>query len=222
MSHALTLAEVESYLRKCARAVGLDWGIAEEAGKSARWLAAFGLPGPELMLAHLLELRNRNYRDWIPAVRGPDGTVDPWSAASGLLCPIVTGAALADRAARLLDGQTIRLAATAYPLLLVATLGQAARFHDCIITTRWEGARVSSFAFDIALDGDSTAIQCARTDAVECFVETGVQPQRKASTLAYSIDDDAYRQIDALAFETYVPASEASRAGAGAGLTDND
>ena len=33
MSYFLTLAEVESYLRKSAQAVGLDWGIAEEAGK---------------------------------------------------------------------------------------------------------------------------------------------------------------------------------------------
>ena len=222
MSYALTLAEVESYLRKCARAVGLDWGIAEEAGKSARWLAAFDLPGPELMLAHLQQLGDKNYHDWIPALRGLDCAVDPWSAAGGVLCPIVTGAALADRASLLLEGQTIRLSVTAYPLLLVATLGQAARFHDCVITTRWEGARVSSFAFDIALDGDSKAIQCEQTDAVECFVETGVQPQRKASTLAYSIDDDVFKRIDALAFTTYVPASEASRAGAGAGLTDND
>ena len=217
MSTALTLAEVESYMRKCARAVGLEWGIAEEAGKSARWLAAFDLPGPELTLAHLQQLKTQNYRDWVP-----DCAVDPWSASGGKLCPIVTGAALADRATLLLDGHTIRLRTTAYPLLLVATLGQAARFHNCVITTRWEGASVSSFAFDVALDGDNKAIQCAQTDAVECLVDTGVQPQRKASTLAYSVDDDIYRQIDALAFETYVPASEASRAGAGAGLTDND
>ena len=52
----LTLAETESYLRKAARACGLDWGIAEEAGKAARWLAAFDLPGPELLLAHLQHL----------------------------------------------------------------------------------------------------------------------------------------------------------------------
>ncbi|MDH3632415.1 MAG: DUF3726 domain-containing protein, partial [Gammaproteobacteria bacterium] len=40
MSYNLTLAETESHLRKAARARGLEWGIAEEAGKAARWLAA--------------------------------------------------------------------------------------------------------------------------------------------------------------------------------------
>ena len=31
MSYRLTLVEAESYLRKAARASGLDWGIAEDA-----------------------------------------------------------------------------------------------------------------------------------------------------------------------------------------------
>ena len=43
-----------------------------------------------------------------------------------------------------------------------------------------------------------------------------------ASTLAYPIDEGIFRRTDRLAFQTYVPASEESRAGAGAGLTDND
>lgn len=217
MTTALTLAEVESCLRKCARAVGLEWGIAEEAGKSARWLAAFGLPGPELMLAHLESLDSSVYLNWVP-----DCSLDIWTARGDHLCPIVTGAAMADRAASLLDGQTIRLGPTAYPLLLVATLGQAARFHDCVITSCWPGARVSCFAFDIALDGNPTALHATQVDAVECFVESGVSAEQTASTLAYSIDDDIYQSIDRLAFQTYVPASEESRAGAGAGLTDND
>ena len=68
MSYNLTLAEVESYLRKSAQAVGLDWGIAEEAGKAARWLAAYGLPGPECMLTHVLGLRGLDYPMFTPDV----------------------------------------------------------------------------------------------------------------------------------------------------------
>ncbi len=97
MSYYLTLAEVESYLRKSAQASGLDWGIAEEAGKAARWLAAFGLPGPEITLIHLLGLRGLDYRMFVP-----DVSVNRWQARDGLLCPIITGAAVADRSAQLL------------------------------------------------------------------------------------------------------------------------
>jgi len=59
MTKKITLAEIEFYLRKAARAMQLDWGICEEAGKAARWLAAFDLPGPELLLRHLQHIENK-------------------------------------------------------------------------------------------------------------------------------------------------------------------
>ena len=124
MKEKYTLAEIEVYLRKAAQAIGLDWGIAEEAGKSARWLAAFGLPGPELMLAQIEQLEGKDYRDFIP-----DCGNGQWRAKSTYLCPIITGAALADRASAMLEGKIFKLARVAYPLLLAATVGQAARCH---------------------------------------------------------------------------------------------
>ena len=126
MSYRITLAEIESSLRKAARACGLDWGVAEEAGKAARWLAAFNLPGPETTLRHLQNLCGQDYRNFIP-----DCDLVPWQASGGILCPIITGAALADRSAIMLEGSAIKLGPTAYPLLLAATLGQAARYHQC-------------------------------------------------------------------------------------------
>ena len=119
MSYKLTLAETESYLRKAARACGLDWGIAEEAGKAARWLAAFKLPGPETLLAHLQNLAGQDYSDFVP-----NCSAQPWQSNAGPLCPIITGAALADRSAQMLEGRIFELGLTAYPLLLAATVGQ--------------------------------------------------------------------------------------------------
>ncbi len=217
MSHRITLAEAESYLRKVARACGLDWGIAEEAGKAARWLAAFGLPGPELMLAHLENLRGKNYRDFIP-----DCTADPWHAPGGLQCPVISGAALADRSAQMLDGREFRLGAIAYPLLLAATVGQAARCHRTVFTTAWAGVRVSCFESGIAIDGNRDDLLLAEVESARCYQDDIAEPQRLPSTLAYTIDDAIFTRIDALAFETYAPATEESRAGAGAGLIDND
>ena len=140
MSYKLTLAETESYLRKVARACGLDWGIAEEAGKAARWLAAFKLPGPETLLTHLQHLAGQDYAAFIP-----DCAVSPWQSSPGPLCPIITGAALADRSAQMLNGKIFQLGATAYPLLLAATVGQAARCHRTVFTTAWAGVEVSCF-----------------------------------------------------------------------------
>ena len=217
MRFHLTLAETETSLRKVARACGLDWGLAEEAGKAARWLAAFDLPGPEFMLAHLQQLAGEDYRGCIP-----DSSAKPWHASGGLLCPIITGAALADRSAQMLDGEVFSLGPTAYPLLLAATVGQAARCHQTVFTTAWAGVRVSCFENGLSIDGDQDDLLLTRVDTATCRQDNLSTPQRLPSTLAYTIDSEIVQRIDELAFKTYAPATEESRAGAGAGLTDND
>lgn len=217
MTVNLTLAETESYLRKAARACGLDWGIAEEAGKAARWLAAYHLPGPEILLAHLQLLRGRNYSEFIP-----DCSRNPWQAPAGVLCPLIGGAALADRSAQMLDGHDFQLGVTAHPLLLAATVGQAARCHRRVFTTAWAGVRVSCFENGLSIEGNREDLQLDRVGSVSCGLGDTSVPQLLPSTLAYAIDCATFKRIDALAFETYAPATAASRAGAGAGLTDND
>ena len=217
MTHNFTLAEIESYMRKAARARGLDWGIAEEAGKAARWLAAFTLPGPEILLAHLQQISGDAYADWIPSCE-----LDSWKAPGGLLCPIITGAALADRSAQMLEGRCFRLGATAHPLLLAATVGQAARSHRRVFTTNWANVRISCFENGLSIEGDREDLTLARVETVTCRLDNLQHPQQLPSTMAYAIDAEVFKRIDQLAFQTYAPATEESRAGAGAGLTDND
>lgn len=217
MSYSLTLAEAEAYLRKAARAVGLDWGLAEEAGKAARWLAAFGLPGPETVLAQLERLKGVDY-----AACMPDCGREPWQGAGGLLCPIVTGAALADRAAQLVAGKEFAIGRTAYPLLMVAILGQAARYHRVAFATAWAGVQVNCFGDGLQILGERKDLLCGETDSVRCWRDESAVAEMHPSTLAYEIDEAVFKRIDALAFQTYAPATEASRAGAGPALTDND
>ena len=217
MSYRLTLAETETCLRKVARACGLDWGIAEEAGKAARWLAAFNLPGPEIALAHLQQLKGQEFSAYIP-----DAGHRPWQSSGGLLCPIIAGAALADRSARMLEGEVFELGPTAYPLLLAATVGQAARCHRSVFTTAWAGVQISCFEDGLSIEGNRDDLLLPRVDAVSCRQDELAVPQQLPSTLAYEIDQQTFRKIDELAFLTYAPATAESRAGAGAGLTDND
>jgi len=217
VSSRLTLAEIEAYLRKAARAVGLDWGLAEEAGKAARWLAAFGLPGPEMMIAHLERLADADYTVYIP-----DCGREPWQASGGLLCPVITGAALADRSALLAAGRDFELGRTAYPLLLVATLGQAARHHGVAFATRWADVQVNCFGDGLQILGSRENLLLAECEAVDCRRDDAAAIEMRPSTRACEIDESAFRRIDRLSFETYVPATEASRAGAGPALTDND
>jgi len=217
MKKLVTLAEIEFYLRKAARAVEIDWGIAEEAGKAARWLAAFNLPGAEFLLGHLQNIEGKNYRGFIPDCSQP-----VWQAESAAICPIIAGAALADRSAQMLTGKEFELSNVAYPLLLAATVGQAARCHQTTFTTSWAGVSVSCYENGLSIDGNRSDLLLQKVDSVSCYQNEGTSPQQLPSTLSYSIDEDIWQLIDALAFRTYAPATDESRAGAGAGLTDND
>jgi hypothetical protein len=213
----ITLAEIEAYIRKAARAVQLDWGMCEEAGKAARWLAAFDLPGPELMLGHLQQVENKNYADFIP-----DCKQSQWQSPANLICPVIAGAALADRSTQMLRGIQFELSNVAYPLLLAATVGQAARYHQSVFTTSWVGVSISCFENGISIEGNRDSLLLQQVEKVECRQNEGSAAQQLPSTMAYSLSLESWKEIDALAFRTYAPATNESRAGAGAGLTDND
>ncbi len=217
MNEKHTLAEIEFYLRKAARAVQLEWGTTEEAGKAARWLAAFNLPGPECLVAHLQNLNEQDYRSFIP-----DCSQQVWQADSGIICPIIGGAALADRSKQMLEGKVFELGSVAYPILLAATVGQAARCHQTVFTISWAGVAVSCYENGISIEGNTDDLLLATTDSVKCTQNADSSPKQLPSTMAYAVDAKAWKTIDALAFKTYAPATDESRAGAGAGLTDND
>ena len=102
------------------------------------------------------------------------------------------------------------------------TVGQAARCHRRVFTTAWVGVRVSCFENGLSIEGNRDDLLRAQVDGVSCALDDLDQPQQLPSTFAYAIDPVLFKRIDALAFQTYAPATAASRAGAGAGLTDND
>ena len=219
VSPALTLAEIEVALRKAARAAGYPWGLAEEAGKAARWLAAYGLPGAELTLARLRE----HDGDSLAAVT-PDCARSPWRAGGGgALCPIVAGAALGDRVSRLLAGEVIELADCAHPLLLAPALGQAAFQLGESFGLAWDEVEIGCFPDGMAVLGGEQALLAERAARVLCRARPLIRAApRPPSTAARAVDARACAAIDALARQTYVPASAASRDGAGSALSDND
>ena len=216
----LSLAEIEAAAMKAARGAGSSWGIAEEAGAAARWLAAHGLPGPELLLRHLEAFDRRPWTDVAPVVADR-----VWRAAGdGALCPIAAGVALADRAA-LDEGpgeREVVLENVADPGLLLPFVALAAGALDRPLRVAWPGTAAvvgaDGLAFETAENGvlDETAgrvvIEPAATAA-----ERG-RPRAAPRPVPLAV----WRGLDRFAFRTYVPASEASRAGAGAGTTDND
>jgi hypothetical protein len=216
----LSLAEMEALTVKAARGAGLSWGMAEEAGAAVRWLASHGLPGPELLLRHLEAFDRREWGAIAPVVAGP-----VWrTAGGGALSPLAAGAALSDRAA-LEDGPgsvPITLQQLADPGLLLPFVAMAAGAVGRPLRVEWDGLAV-------VVNGDGVAFATAAGGVVEPLAASVVvtpgeagAAMRRATAAPRLVPLSVWQGLDRLAFRTYVPASAASRAGAGAGTTDND
>jgi len=214
-----SLNEIETMGKRAARGAGLAWGLAEEAGKAARWLTARGLPGAEALGEVLTRHDGAAYVEIAPA--GTDGV---WTAPGGRLCPLVAGPALCDCALRLAEGETIELGAIAQPLLLVPYLAGAAKLTGAAFELRWADVTVTVTADGLAVDGNRAALALRSVPGVRCrrVRETvAVSPSPEANAAA--VDAETWSRLGAFAQRTYAPATEASRlVGAGAGLIDND
>lgn len=206
----LSLNEIEQLCLKAARGAGFGWGLAEEAGAAAAWLVQHGMDGPDLLLRRLL--------------MGPlAGPMLPWSSQHRLQCPISLGAALCDHVdlaqTNLQDG-AIELGCVAIPELLFPFLGRIAQRKKHAIAFNDIGYKVvlsdeGHIAFAAAqrhLDARSSARISKAVAAGPTGTVTGI-----CATSALTIN-----ALGIFAMRTTVPASEVSRAGAGASDRDID
>lgn len=215
-----TLNEIEATGIRAARGAGLDWGIAEEAGRAARWLAGHRLPGPELLGDLLVRTEGQDYVEMAPAA-----LQGVWTAPSGLLNPLIAGAALADRAASLASGHVFELGNTAFPLLLLPYAKYCALEVEAAVELTWEGV-VAAVSPDgrLTVSGDEDAVLVKSSPSVRCRTAAqdtaagkAIVPVRRALTAA------AWNRLKEFADRTYAPATAESRElGAGADRIDTE
>ncbi|MFD2738001.1 DUF3726 domain-containing protein [Sulfitobacter aestuarii] len=211
-----SLNEIEALSRKAARGGGLSWGLAEEAGKAVRWLCDAGFPGARLLVA-LLQLNDgKEYAELVPQLG--DGI---WQTRGGRLCPVIAGSLICDRADMLRQGEALLFGDTALPLLLAPFAAEAARLAEVSVVLEWPGARLSLGQGATLAEGDAAALEvaCAGPVTLSRGARQGHAPA--AGDVGRRLDTVTLGALEAFAQRTYAPATEASRAGAGAGQ-DND
>ena len=217
----LSCNEAASLCMKAARGAGMSWGMAEEAGFAAAWLVSHGIDGPSHLCAHLERADGRDWADLYPTVT-PDG----WQNANGQpACPIILGATMCDFAdlpEGPHSGTTITLGPVSAPLLLAPFLAKVARSNGLAFTLSWpEGA--------VRIDADETwlqeSLQSLGVPQLVLALSTKAAPPHEPSAVTTPNAQTTATTIVALntfAMRTTVPATEASRAGAGSTLSDND
>lgn len=202
----ISLNEVEAVAKRASRGAGLEWGLAEEAGKATRWLCEQGLDGCAA-LAEMLS-NNRSRADF-----PEDGE---WMG-EGPLCPLFAGAVLSDRAVSLREG-AIQLRQVASPAMLLPFVGLAARTLKHAVTLECDGIVAVT-------DGAVLSLSAPMPEQAErVYIRLGgtIEAPRDGASRA-SPDAETWQALNAFAHRTYAPATEESRLlGAGAGLSDND
>jgi hypothetical protein len=205
-----SLGEIEAMAKKAARGAGYSWGLADEAGAATRFLCAQGLPGCET-LARLLDA---GFAHPLPAHR-PRSLAGPWRG-DGPLCPLITGAALADDADRLLS-DPLRIENIALPLFLLPFAAMASRQIALPVVIEADTASATAAGFTLALTGTFPA-------SANLTLHIGEGPEHLPPLRTRATPTpQAWASLSAHAHRTYAPATDASRLkGAGAGLSDND
>ncbi|MGB8621220.1 MAG: DUF3726 domain-containing protein [Paracoccaceae bacterium] len=216
----LSQNEIEQLCLKAARGAGMSWGLAEEAGFAAAWLAMRGLDGPGALLAQLRQAKDRAWREICPVVApGRFQAVD-----GGCLCPIALGAALCDHA-RLpetaMKETALRVGPVNHPVLLLAFLSDLARTRGSCVRLDWSGGAVLLTA-DGRMSGDAAKLATETRLEAELSIRGAASDTPTTPGEPLYVPAETLGDLNAFALRTTVPASEASRAGAGAAAGDND
>ena len=199
---AQSLNETEALVRKAARGAGWAWGLAEEWGYAAKWLAARELP---IFLSPAL----------VRPALSPAAVSNPISA-DGALCPLMTGLFLMDNQRHFHNGVMIKN--LSYPLLslpFVSLLGP--------MRLQWAGTNIAVGAGKHWL-AQSDTLTAAVADAtilpiIGTLPADGITPR----DCGCPQNAEEWRRLETLAAKTFVAATADSRShGAGAGLRDDN
>jgi uncharacterized protein DUF3726 len=211
--------EIASLCSKAARGAGMNWGLAEEAGHAAAWLATRGLTGPSNLAVHFKFAEGQSWQNVCPQVEAGQ-----WQTRTGTpLCPVALGATLSDYA--LLPGTSftsdgLKTGPVSCPLLVLPFLASAATAIGNTIKLSWDGGTVGLTTTGEVF-GDTSELSATSITQIHIWIEEPGAAHTQAASMT-PIDPETLDQLSQLAMKTTVPPSDRSREGAGAGTSDND
>jgi len=236
---------------KAYRGAGFSWGMAQEAGKAARWLAGHHLPALDLFATLLSQTTGVSHTQLAPDTTA-NAWPDSWASPGGVLCPVVAGTFLSDLASMLVPKTTtVRFSAVASPLILLSFIAavrlpamltisdvcicmhhnvngdEAGNGSDAPNRDVYSHVSREEICIEIP-EHKVSEVLVERQDAFVVFGESTpsmqlMQRTYVAGAMRGSGSLESITLLEQLAHQTYVPSNQASReGGAGAGLNDND
>ena len=227
-----SLNQIEQNVRKAVRGAGLNWGLAEEAGRSVRWLESVDLPGVHQLANHIQKVDHVEESSLL--IEQSNGH---WRALEGAASPLLIGPSLADcvnggslGAAgnhEIYADRILAISNVDYPLLCAGYTGVASARSGRFVRMAWDSIKVYSCPDGLGFSGNRRDLEVASTTLIEAQIlepdELLMKVFWESSHEPCSVNSEDWSTLEKYAHRTYVEATEASRlAGAGAGLSDND
>ena len=201
-----SLSEIDTVSKRASRALGFDWGVAEEVGKNIRMLEMFGVPGIKNLNQYYRFKTKKNFEK-INLIREENiATVLEY-------CPIIAGVSFLDQVRSLEKLNKIKFKKIAFPLLFLPFVSRAAEVLGKKILLKIDNANfLLNFNNSIYVNSLKDKIITLGNDILIEFLKNGD-----------SFEENEWKELYKLSENTFVEESEnLKQTGAGAGLTDND
>ena len=201
-----SLSEIDTVSKRASRALGFDWGVAEEVGKNIRMLEMLGVPGIKNLNQYYRFKTKKNFEK-INLIREENiATVLEY-------CPIIAGVSFLDQVRSLEKLNKIKFKKIAFPLLFLPFVSRASEVLGKKILLKIDNANfLLNFNNSIYVNSLKDKIITLGNDILIEFLKNGD-----------SFEENEWKELYQLSENTFVEESESLKeVGAGAGLTDND
>ena len=201
-----SLSEIETTVKRASKAIGFDWGISEEVGKSVRLLEMFGFSGIKNINQYYNDKIDKKFENLKLISNNNQSTSTPF-------CPIILGVSFLDQVKTIDNIGKIKFDKIAFPLIFLSFLSRSSEVVGKKIIIRFDkkefllnlNVNIYSNLFNQEFPAIAKNVEVEFIDNQDNFKESEWQ--------------NLYR----LSENTFVEESESlKQGGAGAGLTDND
>ena len=201
-----SLSEIETVSKRASRAAGFSWGIAEEVGKNIKMLEIFGIAGIK-NLNYYIKVKSKKNFEKLKLISNENKTTKLE------FCPIISGLSFLDQVRSLEILGEIKFEKIAYPLLFLPFVNRASE----IIGKKLE-LKIDNKIF--LLNYNNSIYSNSINNGV---IEIGNNVVIKFKKNIDSFEENEWKDLYKLSENTFVEESDSlKKAGAGAGLTDND
>ena len=201
-----SLSEIDTVSKRATRAAGFDWGVAEEVGKNTKLLEMLGIAGIK-NLNHYYKIKKKNFFEKI-------NLIDKENKSKKFeYCPIVAGVSFLDQVRSLENLSEIKFENIAFPILFLPFVSRASEIVGRKILLKVDNRTfLLNYNTSIYSNSLNEGITTIGNNVVVKFLEN-----------LDSFEENEWKELYALAEETFVEENESLKQGAaGAGLTDND